>query len=143
MYAESLYPQRFGWAALRSLRGDKYKVVDAPRPELYDLASDPREARNVFDEHREVGAAMLHRLSAHDDRRNQPTDANQGVERDVAARLSSLGYVGDTAGQLPTAARGQIDPKDQVDAFNRLTRIHLENVVRREGWHSGCRQTPR
>ena len=35
VYAESLYSQRFGWSGLRSLRADRYKVIEAPRPELY------------------------------------------------------------------------------------------------------------
>jgi arylsulfatase A-like enzyme len=29
-YSESRYPERFGWNRLRSLRGDRYKLVDAP-----------------------------------------------------------------------------------------------------------------
>ena len=33
-YSESTYPERFGWSRLRSLRGDRYKLIDAPRPEL-------------------------------------------------------------------------------------------------------------
>ena len=38
-YSESLYPARLGWSPLRALRNDRYKVIVAPRPELYDLIS--------------------------------------------------------------------------------------------------------
>ena len=38
VYAEAMYPLRFGWAQLRSLRADRFKFIEAPRPEL----SEPR-----------------------------------------------------------------------------------------------------
>ena len=38
-YAESLTPLlHFGWSDLRSLREGRFKYIQAPRPELYDLA---------------------------------------------------------------------------------------------------------
>ena len=46
-YAETLYPASFGWSPLRSFRMGSLKLVDAPRPELYDLAADPREADDI------------------------------------------------------------------------------------------------
>ena len=36
------------WAPLRALRDERYKLIDAPRPELYDLQSDPGESRNLY-----------------------------------------------------------------------------------------------
>ena len=36
-YAESEYPRRLGWSPLRALRDGRFKLIDAPRPELYDL----------------------------------------------------------------------------------------------------------
>jgi len=61
-----MYPRRFGWAPLRSLRADRYKVIDAPRAELYDLARDPTEKHNALTEHPSVAAAMLQRLRSFD-----------------------------------------------------------------------------
>ena len=46
---ETDYPLRFGWAPLRSLRSDGFKFIEAPRPELYDLAVDAGELRNHYD----------------------------------------------------------------------------------------------
>ena len=44
VYSESLYPLlHYGWAPLRSLRTDRYKLIDVPRPELYDLSWSPEE----------------------------------------------------------------------------------------------------
>jgi len=49
VYGESLHAHdAFGWAPLRSLRAGAYKYVAAPRPELYNLGTDPREQHNLF-----------------------------------------------------------------------------------------------
>ena len=49
VYSESVYAHdAFGWAPLRSLRVGEYKYIEAPRPELYNLAADPHEQNNVF-----------------------------------------------------------------------------------------------
>jgi arylsulfatase A-like enzyme len=58
VYAESFYPRRLGWAPLRTLRDARFKLIDAPRPELYDLARDPFEERNIVDEYPKVAAAL-------------------------------------------------------------------------------------
>jgi arylsulfatase A-like enzyme/Flp pilus assembly protein TadD len=47
-FAETDYPQRFGWAALRSVRVGGRKFIEAPRPELYDLQTDPHESQNIY-----------------------------------------------------------------------------------------------
>ena len=45
---ETDYPLRFGWAPLRSVRADGFKLIDAPRPEFYDLKNDPGELKNAY-----------------------------------------------------------------------------------------------
>jgi choline-sulfatase len=45
---ETDYPLRFGWAALRSVRSAGFKLIEAPRPELYDLQKDPGELNNQY-----------------------------------------------------------------------------------------------
>src|SRR5262249_34407318 len=47
VYAESMYAKRFGWSPLRALRDGRFKLVDAPRPELYDLDNDPFEEHDL------------------------------------------------------------------------------------------------
>ena len=47
-YAESLTPLlHFGWSDLRALRDGRWKYIQAPRPELYDLRDDPKEAHDL------------------------------------------------------------------------------------------------
>ncbi len=45
---ETDYPLRFGWAPLRSVRAEGGKLIEAPRPEFYDLKADPRELTNIY-----------------------------------------------------------------------------------------------
>ncbi len=128
VYAESLYPERFGWARLRSLRDDRYKVIEAPRPELYDLISDPREQRDVLHQHQAIGAAMLDRLRDFDERLDGSSRPRPQLDREVAARVSALGYVDGREDHIPRTGSSQIDPKDRVAEFNRLASM---------GWKKG------
>jgi arylsulfatase A-like enzyme/cytochrome c-type biogenesis protein CcmH/NrfG len=48
LYAESFAPLLdFGWSPLRSMRSGNDKYIAAPKPELYDIANDPAESRNL------------------------------------------------------------------------------------------------
>lgn len=47
-FGETDYPLRFGWAPLQSVRAEGFKLIEAPRPELYNLKSDPSELHNTF-----------------------------------------------------------------------------------------------
>lgn len=47
--SESTYGRdSFGWAPLRALRLGALKYIDAPKPELYNLAKDPKESSNLI-----------------------------------------------------------------------------------------------
>jgi len=48
LLAETDYPLRFEWAPLKALRARNVKLIEAPRPELYDLKSDPGELKNLY-----------------------------------------------------------------------------------------------
>src|SRR4051812_5940412 len=51
-YAETLYPKmNMNWSELRAIRTNHWKYIRAPRPELYDLTSDPGETSNVIQQH--------------------------------------------------------------------------------------------
>jgi len=47
LYAETRYPEVFGWSPLFALRRRELKYISAPRSELYDLQRDPHETRNL------------------------------------------------------------------------------------------------
>jgi arylsulfatase A-like enzyme len=116
-YAESLYPMyRFGWSDLRALRSGRFKVIAAPRPELYDLDRDPFEEHNVFEADRTRGVRMIGRLREieRSARSSSAVAAPAAIDADTAARLASLGYVS-RSGAPPAAEPGELpDPKDRI-----------------------------
>ncbi len=99
------------WAPLTGIVAGRWKYIELPLPELYDLAVDPAEERNLAERdqaHRDALARTLARLTAPGpDRgpdRGQPggrTGDSPGTARgqapvvddEAAARLRSLGYV--------------------------------------------------
>jgi arylsulfatase A-like enzyme len=109
-YSESLYPQRFGWSSLRALNDGRFKVIDAPRPELYDLERDPFERENIYDQRRETAAALHGRLRAMKAERA----TSQPVSGNVRERLASLGYVGSSPVSAIGSANPAVDPKDCI-----------------------------
>jgi arylsulfatase A-like enzyme/Tfp pilus assembly protein PilF len=110
-YAETLYSQlHFGYAPLRALRGDGWKYIEAPRPELYRLADDPGETRNLVGQKASVVAAMRQRLLAHD--RGGATPTLPAVDPEAAERLAALGYV--ESGGSAGGAQSSVDPKDKI-----------------------------
>jgi Flp pilus assembly protein TadD len=114
-FTETLYPFfHYGWSRLAALEEGDWKYVEAPEPELYDLARDPGETRNLAAEHPERlerMAAELREITA----RERTSDS---IELDPAARaaLESLGYA--TARQTPGDALP--DPKRMIGIIQLL-----------------------
>jgi arylsulfatase A-like enzyme/Tfp pilus assembly protein PilF len=128
-YAETYVPKLYmNGAALRSLRTDRFKLIEAPRPELYDLARDPGETDNRFAAEPETAARLrseLQRSTAG----GETTMSAGPVDGEAAEKLKALGYLGAGGEMAPAAADGsEKDPKDLIVAFNRLRRA--ERAVR-------------
>ncbi|MFO7900992.1 MAG: sulfatase-like hydrolase/transferase [Planctomycetota bacterium] len=100
----------YGWAPLYSLTTARWKYIDCPDPELYDLASDFAERTNLFATEPRVAERLRERLST---RRDEMT-ARQApsVKQDEAAlrKLRELGYLSSTSG-----VRRDVDPGDRKD----------------------------
>jgi tetratricopeptide (TPR) repeat protein len=119
-YAETLYPEReFGWAPLHALRTARFKLIEAPRPELYDLAADAKETTNRL---RDQGAQAeeLRRKLALALSRPAPAAA-AAVDSETAERLGALGYVGGGRAQ-PASGGERRDPKDGIRLMPRINR---------------------
>jgi arylsulfatase A-like enzyme len=118
-YLESFYARfHYGWAALRALQDGDWKYVDAPDPELYDLASDPGERRNVIAEHPDRARALAARLREAAARER----VSSSIEPDAEAKaaLESLGYL--TGGPADGGAAAGADPKSMVAVQSLLER---------------------
>lgn len=125
-YAEATYPlHHYGWSDLRSLRSGRFKLIAAPRPELYDLQADPQEATNIFDARRTLGDQMLARLQTLERQMQSEgvsVEPSMEIDPDARERLAALGYVGTFVATTATADRASLaDPKDKVRLFNLMT----------------------
>jgi arylsulfatase A-like enzyme/Tfp pilus assembly protein PilF len=125
VYAETYLPKFYmNWAPLTTLRDERWKFIDAPRPELYDLQADPGETRNLFDSQRRTAEAMraaLARLTGG----SEGSMAAGGLDREAMEKLAALGYIGAGASPPPAAAGSAgADPKDVIAIFNRLRRAN-------------------
>lgn len=118
-YAESLFASlHLGWAPLHGLRTAQWKLVDAPRPELYALAEDSGETRDRFDERSEVAQPLRRQLESILSVKSPESRIDAGS--DAAERLRALGYLG--VGQAPKSDASRRDPKDSIELLNQLER---------------------
>ena len=123
VYSETYLPYyTYGWAQLRAWRQGTLKYIDAPSPELYDTARDPRELSNRADQMEN---------QAHDLQRNldeflesvggAEQEARIDLDSDSAERLRALGYL--AVGSGPVDVEGERpDPKDVIALHTGLER---------------------
>jgi arylsulfatase A-like enzyme/cytochrome c-type biogenesis protein CcmH/NrfG len=79
------------WAPLTGLLRGRQKLIDLPVPELYDLAADPGEQRNLYASQRDRARDLEGRLDAIT--KSASPSAPSAIDADAQARLRSLGYV--------------------------------------------------
>ena len=101
LFAETDYPLHFHWAPLRGVRAEHSKLIQAPRPEYYDLHSDPRELHNLYSSAPPQEQKLQALLSQHQ------TEPN--------------------GGKLSAANAGLPDPKDKIEEENLLHQALLES----------------
>jgi tetratricopeptide (TPR) repeat protein len=121
IYAEALYPRyHFGWSELLSFTDDRFRYINAPREELYDLERDPTERTNVAGERPQAAAALRSALDALV--AGRAIDKPSAVSDDDRQRLAALGYIG-TQSSAPTASdRPRADPKDKAPLLRKYRR---------------------
>lgn len=111
---ETIYPrENFGWSDLVAIVSGRWKYIQAPRPELFDLKNDPEERKNIYNYEKETAEKLKKRLEqlllvsggqavAGQEQRTRSEDLE---------RLRSLGYI-----SFAPARQGSTlpDPKDTV-----------------------------
>ena len=125
LYAETFLPRlHFNWSELRAVETEKYHFIDAPKPELYDLAADPNETQNLYPEKKAVSEELRGRLAKliSEYSAGQELAEKTGLDPALMERLKSLGYAGFSGGGNPTITdRSLPDPKDRIQAYELIS----------------------
>jgi choline-sulfatase len=124
-YSESFLPRfHYGWSELRSLRTDRWSFIEAPKPELYDLSNDPREATNLADQERRTLRELRDALTALEAAIPPPAASSAPLEEDeeTMRALAALGYIGAQAVDTSKSFRDLPDPKDRLGVYAKISR---------------------
>ena len=124
LYAESFAPLvEFGWAPLRAVRAGAWKMIAAPKPELFDVERDPGEQTNTIALQSDVARRLDARVSRYS---TDSLDANGSPVNDEAAqRLRALGYSSGSGSAIrnPQSAMSRPDPKDRRELAGRIAQV--------------------
>ena len=101
---------------MKTLQEGRFKLIDAPRPELYDLERDPFEERNIHAERPTVAGAMRRRLTQMANESEAPDGLapTEELSPDARERLHALGYIGARPLAASHPGDDRPDPKDCV-----------------------------
>ena len=127
IYSESLYPRlQLGWSDLAALTDDRWSYIEAPRPEIYDLVSDPGEKRDLAASLPPALRAMRTELLGL--RRSAPAPEKPSAEE--VEKLGSLGYIRVDPGSA--SEKNLPDPKDRIAELRKYKRLFDVFYARRD-----------
>jgi choline-sulfatase len=123
VFGETDYPLSFGWAPLRAVRGDGFKFIEAPRPELYDLLKDPAELKNEYEPWNATVQNLRTELASSAMRPPRVSSSTGTAGSTTLSELRALGYLGPgdkrTSTNVPELS-SLPDPKDKIEEQNLL-----------------------
>lgn len=135
-FGETDYPLRFGWAPLRSVRAEDFKFIEAPKPEFYDLRTDPRELTNNYVPWNATVKKFRAELSDLRSRSPAPTSAGTSTPQSTIDELKALGYLGRAdVGSSTNVPEPSLlpDPKDKIEEQNLLHEAMIASEDGRPG----------
>ncbi|MDL2717085.1 MAG: sulfatase-like hydrolase/transferase, partial [Acidobacteriota bacterium] len=113
LLSETFFPRiHFGWSELSSLIEGRWHYIEAPRPEIYDLETNPSETNNRIAEKPDALRALRSDLL----KRKPSFETPLEVDTEARKKLASLGYL--SAGPSPAGTLD--DPKDRIKTFEEL-----------------------
>lgn len=107
-----------GWAPLRGVLRQGRKMIALPVPELYDVAKDPRESKNLIDQDRPTARSLIADLpqeSVWPPRRGALPAGDED-------RLRSLGYLSGSADSRASYGP-EDDPKNLIALDNKIFKV--------------------
>lgn len=121
LYAESYLPRlHFNWSELRGIQSGNYRLIDGPKPELYDLSRDPGEMQNLYQQKPAVAEELRAHLGGVIQKYSAGGESAQQTSLDpaMAERLQALGYAALPGGSNPTLSNRDLpDPKDRIQMY--------------------------
>ena len=124
LLAETDYPLHFGSAPLQAVRTEDFKLIEAPRPEFYDLRADPGELKNIYEPWQPTVLAYRAQLADFRSKLPRPgTPSLASVAPATIDELHALGYLGPAdAGSATNVPEPSLlpDPKDKIEGQNLL-----------------------
>jgi len=124
-YSETYYPRfHYGWSELSGFQNKRYKLIIAPQKELYDLAADADEMRDLSSAETEVLARLETAAAKFVAERSQnahEVDYRQ-IDPETRERLAALGYIGSFTDPKKLEGRTLGNPKEKIVVFNELSR---------------------
>jgi arylsulfatase A-like enzyme/Tfp pilus assembly protein PilF len=124
-YAETYYARdSFGWSELTSITTDRFKYIQAPHPELYDLTKDPQELHNIYSERTSLASALHEQLTDIERRYSSEQAAALGppLPPETVDKLRSLGYLAYSAPVQASSSGPLPDPKDRLKLYKSVQR---------------------
>lgn len=122
-YGESLFGRlNCHWATLRGWVKDDWKLITGAEPELYNLADDPGEQRNIAREQPDRVRRMTEELQRGLQRLAPGGDSAKAkaVTAEQEERLRSLGYTAGSGGSGPLDDPTLPNPRTHVELYDRL-----------------------
>ncbi len=114
----------YGWSPTRSIRTLKWKYIEAPKRELYDMRGDPDETVNLYDPENPAAIRLgkIMRKHLRDESLVKQVETVMGaIGEEQKARLAALGYIS-SGRKMKDSFEGLPDPKEEVAKFNRRQR---------------------
>jgi arylsulfatase A-like enzyme/Flp pilus assembly protein TadD len=113
IYSETLMTATaYAWSPLKAVSDERWRLIVAPREELYDYVADPGEVRNRISDRPEVAARLKQGLEAREAAMRPKAPSVARPAPDVAASLRTLGYLSGQSAAPEDLVVGGIDPKD-------------------------------
>jgi arylsulfatase A-like enzyme/tetratricopeptide (TPR) repeat protein len=129
---ESFYPrENFGWSEMVGLVSRRWKFIQSPRPELYDLEKDPEERMNLCETSADRAGELKKKLEREVLRASSggtPASGEASTRAEDLERLRSLGYV-----NFAPARPGSTfpDPKEKTDLLKLIQQAQAYELEER------------
>jgi arylsulfatase A-like enzyme/Flp pilus assembly protein TadD len=132
LYSESLFGRlNCRWSSLRGITEGDYKLVMGSRSEIFNLADDPGETRDLsasegprLEKMQATLRTAMSKMAPGGD-----TARTAAIAPDQEAILRSLGYVSGSGGAGELDQRDLPDPRDRVHLYERLQVIQRPQTI--------------